>query len=216
MKLKSICLIMCFAASCANPETPKESASRVASKSAEREGSDSGTVSKNAPDSVTIIKITAPEVPKKAFAETTYFITSHYDLTNCKAVAECDCCSSEVSFLNDSIFVYADYCEGSVKYFTGNYFFSKQIMTLVPDSLVVSEFSPFGDAEADSTQYGTFKAVQYVKPIEYYIERCDNKILLRFASEKYSEYGTVSGRPSELLAILNQRESTIREFLGLE
>jgi hypothetical protein len=68
-----------------------------------------------------------------------YFYGPELDTTTCKATGECDCCSGKILFINDSVFVEIDYCEGNTGYCKGHYYLNKGDVIMKIDSLHVNQ-----------------------------------------------------------------------------
>lgn len=66
-----------------------------------------------------------------------YFYGPELDSVTCKATGSCDCCTSNLLFLNDSAFVALDYCIGGNTYYKGTYKIDKNSITFKSDSLRV-------------------------------------------------------------------------------
>lgn len=162
--------------------------------------------------------ISTPEIDstKLQFAYKSFFLTSDYDLTNCDALARCDCCTSEVYFKNDSIFVYSQGCGGTTSYTKGTYSFNNKTLTLKHDSLLVINRQPFGDGE-DKSEFGVSTERRYIKPTNYLIEDCGSQILLHWKGTTNNEYGTEEFQRNSLVYIINGADySEIREKLELK
>lgn len=66
-----------------------------------------------------------------------YFFAPELDSATGKATGGCDCCSSNLLFLNDSVFVAVDYCIGNDTYYKGTYKVGSNSITFRCDSLRV-------------------------------------------------------------------------------
>ena len=154
------------------------------------------------------------------FTGTTYFLTSDYDLDKCENLSRCDCCASELVFLDESRYAYMFICEASTTFLKGTYIIGSNRLTLNHDSLVVTDVQPmFGDEleeDFDSTQYGVFASEQYIKPLEFTISDCGGRTLLSMINSNDKDHGTEESRSSFLRAILADRTSEITEKLRAE
>jgi hypothetical protein len=97
-----------------------------------------------------------PSIPPKrdslsspiSLAGKLYFFAPELDSTKLEATGACDCCSSNMLFLDDSSFLYISYCEGSTSYTRGKYTSDHQKLTVALDSITVDKYYP---EENDST-----------------------------------------------------------------
>lgn len=58
---------------------------------------------------------------KNDFAESLYFLGPEVDSAKTEILAQCDCCASDLAFINDSVFVYVVRCLGGDVFLKGNY-----------------------------------------------------------------------------------------------
>lgn len=79
-----------------------------------------------------------------------YFFAPEFDSANLVARGECDCCSANVVFLDDSIFLSIDYCEDGCSYVKGKYLVSDSGLTMNYDSVTVEKFFPEQDSAGRS------------------------------------------------------------------
>jgi hypothetical protein len=77
-----------------------------------------------------------------------YLFAPEFDSTNLVATGACDCCSSNIAFLDDSIFLNIDYCEDGCTYVKGKYRYDNQQLVLNYDSVTIEKIYP----EPDSTE----------------------------------------------------------------
>jgi hypothetical protein len=146
------------------------------------------------------------------FVNSSYFLTTDYDYENREALARCGCCSSEIVFLNDSLFVYSTRCDGGEYFTRGTYWGTKSTLTLQYDSLLVSDIQPFGDEE-DIGQFGLFEERKYIKPTEYRIEKCGQNIMLHYNEPYNHEFGTVNSEMKNLPSIMDNEKSEVNQKL---
>ncbi len=71
-----------------------------------------------------------------------FVIGPSIDTANARAYGECDCCMSQVAFLNDSIFISINECMFNNGYYKGRYRATDDTVELISDPLYIS-------AEAD-------------------------------------------------------------------
>lgn len=79
-----------------------------------------------------------------------YIYAPEIDTTTCKATGACDCCSGNIYFLNDSIFIKVDICESNIAYSKGVYRIKKDFVELSIDSLNI-EIEYNWEKETDTT-----------------------------------------------------------------
>lgn len=151
---------------------------------------------------------------KFQFAYKSFFLTSDYDLSNCNALARCDCCISEIYFKNEVVFIYSTDCAGTTSYTKGTYSFNDLTLTLKHDSLLVVNKQPFGDNE-DKSKFGISQERRYIKPFSYMIETCGDQVLLHSKVSNDNEYGTEEFQRNSLLYIVNDTGSEITQKLEL-
>lgn len=89
-----------------------------------------------------------------------YFYAPELDTTTCKATGACDCCSGNILFLTDSIFLGIDICEANTNYSKGHYHFDNDFLVLTTDSLQVDEEYNW-EKETDTT--GTVTQEYFIK-----------------------------------------------------
>lgn len=63
------------------------------------------------------------------------------------ATGECDCCSANTLFLDDSVFLYIDYCDEGCSYIRGVYHLQHDSLQMHFDSLEVEKLYPEFDAK---------------------------------------------------------------------
>jgi hypothetical protein len=67
-----------------------------------------------------------------------YFFAPSLDSSNCKIIAECDCCADDFLFINDTQFVRIAYCMTAKTVTTGTYSFNGENVILVYDTLALN------------------------------------------------------------------------------
>jgi hypothetical protein len=75
----------------------------------------------------------------KVFSDKVYFLGPELDSSKCQIEAACDCCSDDLVFLDDSLFLVASYCESNTSYSKGKYTIKRNTLVLKYDSIQVSE-----------------------------------------------------------------------------
>ncbi len=78
-----------------------------------------------------------------------YVTAPDFDTVLCRATGECDCCSGNVLFLNDSEFVAVNYCVGNDTYYKGTYRQKNNTVLLLCNSLRVDKATNWA-AETDT------------------------------------------------------------------
>ena len=93
------------------------------------------------------------------------------DKKDCKIYGECDCCTSDLYFLDDQKFALMDYCESDVILMTGDY---KVLMGKL--TLTFKQFSVISgqDGTDENSKPYTKKNKADIKPIEFTFGKCDN------------------------------------------
>lgn len=77
------------------------------------------------------------EIVKKTLSGKVFRIGPSLDSLNTKAFGECDCCTSHLAFINDSLFVTIDECLHNYGYFKGNYKIVGDTVKLISDPLYI-------------------------------------------------------------------------------
>ncbi len=80
--------------------------------------------------------------PNKSLAGQMYFFAPGYDSTHFVATSNCDCCSANALFLDDSVCLYIDYCDEGCSYVRGIYHLQNGQLEMNFDSLVLEETYP--------------------------------------------------------------------------
>lgn len=68
-----------------------------------------------------------------------YIFAPELDSATCEATGNCDCCSSNLLFLDDSIFVAVDYCLDIDTYYKGKYKIKDSTISFISNSLRVDK-----------------------------------------------------------------------------
>ena len=113
----------------------------------------------------------------RSLAGQVYFFAPELDSASCEAIDACDCCASNVLFLDDTNFVTISYCESDEQIFRGTYKIDNYEVYLQYDSIEVDKEYNW-EIQTDTT--GTVKT-------EYFIKRQKieaNKITLTASSCK--------------------------------
>jgi hypothetical protein len=111
----------------------------------------------------------------QVFTGQVYLMTEHATSDECQAQLECDCCSSDIVFLTDKVFVMADRCIHNNTYFRGTYTAIDEYLTL--------KFSQFSVEEIynDTTEESRYEKNNLKIPsARFYITTCNtNKSILQ-------------------------------------
>lgn len=79
-----------------------------------------------------------------------YFFGPNFDKKNCTIIAECDCCSSNILFLNERDFIAICYCESEQEFLKGRYQVIGENVVLNYNSLSIDKEYNY-EKEVDST-----------------------------------------------------------------
>ena len=90
-------------------------------------------------DTVALKQDSLTKNPNQSLAGQLYFFAPEYDSVNFVATGECDCCSANTLFVDDSVFLYVDYCDEGCTYLKGNYHVQNNELSLNFDSLTVEK-----------------------------------------------------------------------------
>lgn len=138
-----------------------------------------------------------------------FFIGPEIDPKQQEIIAECDCCASDLAFLDDSSFIYVERCLGGDTYVKGSYLaFNDHVFLHIDGNTVSSE----EDMMNEKTTYTAIK--QEESFVTYEILNATGKMLLRYKDGEYSEFGLKSKRIT-LDGFLDEfrSEKTLRAFM---
>lgn len=96
----------------------------------------------------------------KSLSGQVYFFAPELDTTTCEATGACDCCSSNILFLDNTNFITICYCEADEQIFRGTYQIDKDKVLLQYDTLEVDKEYNW-EMETDTT--GTVKTEYFIK-----------------------------------------------------
>jgi hypothetical protein len=117
------------------------------------------------------------------------------DKKDCKIYGECDCCTSDLYFLDEKKFALVDYCTFESILTAGEYKFinGKLILTFKQLSVIHGQ-----DATDDNSKPYTTKDKADIKPIEFTFEQCDNgEQMLRNKEFNSYKYGLRTDKSNE-------------------
>lgn len=142
-----------------------------------------------------------------------FFIGPELDSVNVDIVAECDCCASDLAFLNDSSFVYLSLCLGGDSYVKGNYLVFGNLLILHTDEEVVTSEDPMLNIDSPTTYKINKQERDYHG---YTISNLKGKQVITYSKDDYTEYGMATH--SSLNRFLEQfrKDKILRRFLEEE
>jgi hypothetical protein len=113
------------------------------------------------------------------FTNTVFKYASKTDLEGCKFRLECDCCSSDLVFLNDSVFYLVDYCVEDASVIKGTYFITDGFLIIRSGNTSVHHLYNRSDMDDNSTNDYTVTD-SIIKPfhIKFSIASCESGIKL--------------------------------------
>ncbi|MNY24253.1 hypothetical protein D3C86_1579570 [compost metagenome] len=147
------------------------------------------------------------------FSGKLFFIGPDLDSVNASVVAECDCCASDLAFINDSVFLYVELCLGGDVYIKGKYRTFGNLLILQTDEEILS--SEYEYAETSGVDFPTRYEIIKQKTTyhAYVISDLKGKQLITYRKNDLEEYGMVtSGSITHLLDEIRQ-EKPLREYL---
>ncbi len=139
-------------------------------------------------------------------------IGPYFNTTKCEIEIECDCCASDLLFIDDKRFVYIAYCLESDSYLKGVYEANDTAITLHFDGKEIVEEHPLGDDEDSTKQKDTvsnLKDTSY-KPITLTASKYQcGKISYCKIGKENPEYGVFRKEGSVKEAINAMKEEQI-------
>lgn len=141
-----------------------------------------------------------------------FFIGPELDSVNMEIIAACDCCASDLAFLNDSSFVYIERCMGGDVYVKGNYLIFGNILILHTDNKIVSsEYEMSPDIELAEK----YEIIQQKRTYHaYLISNLKGKEVISFAKDDFAEYGMPAQISISSFLEEFRKEKVLREFLS--
>lgn len=133
-------------------------------------------------------------------AGSNYFFAPQFDAEKCEGIAECDCCSSNVLFLDNTRFITICPCESDESVYKGTYKVLNDKVVLNYDTLEVQSVY---DWEADIDTTGTVKPSYDIvvssrdavtETLD--IKKCGGKLYFTTAIDAETFYGTIDKRYS--------------------
>lgn len=138
-----------------------------------------------------------------------FFIGPGINQEKTEIIAECDCCASDLAFLNDSLFIYVERCLGGDTYIKGSYIaFGEHVFLHIDENIIVSEENPI------ELTYSYRAEQQQESFFVYNFLNTTGKQLLSYEDGTYSEFGLRSDRV-HLNGFLEEfrKEKILRIFL---
>ena len=128
----------------------------------------------------------APANPRKlVWSGEVFLISELFDNQICSGIAQCDCCGTDLFFLDESQFAMISRCLFNDSYFSGTY-------QMLNDNLILN-FTGKSVVELinESTNEVNYKTdTLEIKPIEFAVGWCREKILLQNPQLNGLKYGT--------------------------
>lgn len=142
-----------------------------------------------------------------------FFIGPEIDSVKADIVADCDCCASDLAFINDSSFIFIARCLEGDTYVKGNYLtFGELLFLKTAGKTVVSEHTlSVSDIEIP-TSYETHK--DKIAYINYRISELKGKQFITYSTDTYTEYGIRTDESIRIFLKEFEDEKVLKEFLG--
>lgn len=166
-------------------------------------------------EKVKVSNETNPTQELNLISNSYYYFGPYLNKETCQVLAECDCCSSEIYFKYDSVFVAEIPCEGESIYLRGIYEQNSNRIILKYDSLYVVNVSTFGDYREEGVQYGTFKKYGQFETDSLLITDCSDKIIINWKEQDELLYGQTNSKFGRLQYVLNSDQLEISNLLEL-
>ena len=126
------------------------------------------------------------------------------DRQDCKIYAECDCCTSDLFFINENQFVLLDYCTFETTATTGTFKLTKDLIQLTFNQVSVTSGQDYTDD--DSTPYIT-KDIIEMKPLVFLLTKCeDGELMLEnkeFMDYKFGLRTNTNDEDIRIISLLN-------------
>ncbi|MNU80502.1 hypothetical protein D3C71_701350 [compost metagenome] len=141
-----------------------------------------------------------------------FFIGPEIDSTQPKIVADCDCCASDLAFINDSSFIYIARClEGDI-YVKGNYLtFGKHLILRTNGEVVESDHMlSISDIEIPTTYQAHKDKIAY---LDYQVSELKGKQFITHSKDEYLEYGIRTNESIRVFLKEFEDEKVLKDFL---
>lgn len=116
-----------------------------------------------------------------------FFIGPEIDSVNARIVADCDCCASDLAFVDSTSFIYIERCLGGDVYVKGHYLTLGSLLFLRTDKDYVSSEDSM---VPDTISYTTYE-LGYSKPnyVSYVLSELKGEQFITYSKDDYTEYG---------------------------
>lgn len=117
-----------------------------------------------------------------------FFIGPEIDSVKADIVAACDCCASDLAFIDSTSFIYIERCLGGDVYVKGHYLAFGNTLLLQTDKEYVSS----EDSMPPDTVFQTTYELGYSKKnnyINYTLSELKGRRFVTYSREDYTEYG---------------------------
>lgn len=157
--------------------------------------------------------VPVPHFERTNLSGEVFFIGPEIDSVKAAIVADCDCCASELAFINDSSFIFIGRCLEGDTYVKGNYLtFGEHLILRTAGKTVVSEHTlSVSDIEIP-TSYETHK--DKIAYINYRISELKGKQFITYSTDDYTEYGIRTDESIRIFLKEFEDEKVLKEFLG--
>ena len=164
------------------------------------------------PLSIAKINIDFIDAHKTDLSETVFFIGPELDSTQVRVVADCDCCASNLAFVDDSVFLYNLLCLGGDSYIKGDYVLFGDLLILRTNKEIVNQEYEVGSME-ENLPVTTAIIRQEPRYLGYKVSELKGKQIIVYSKDDYTEYGIRdSGSVTEFIEEL-RKEKVLREYL---
>ena len=127
---------------------------------------------------------------QESFEGKAFKLTTHFDEENCQDLSQCDCCTSDLIFINAKLFYYIPACEGSNYYYKGQYKVTTETLTLNFDPIeVVKAYNWEAEVDEDAQKFILTSEQREIGTSTFTIDRCNNKTLIRTITDETPEFG---------------------------
>ena len=164
------------------------------------------------PLSIAKIKIDFIDAHKTDLSETVFFIGPELDSTAVDIIADCDCCASNLAFVNDSSFIYIELCMGGNSYIKGSYILFGDLLILQTNKEILSEEYEVGSMEEDlPTNYEIIQ--QDPVYLGYRVSELKGKQVITYTKDDYAEYGMLDSGSVDWFLKEWSKEKAIKTYL---
>lgn len=163
-------------------------------------------------DKKTEVSFPSPQFERTDLSGEVFFIGPDIDSVHAEIVADCDCCASDLAFINDSSFIFIARClEGDI-YVKGNYLvFGEHLILKTAGETVTSEHTlSISDIEIPTTYEAQKDKIAY---ISYRISELKGKQFITYSTDDYTEYGIRTNESLRVFLKEFEDEKVLREFL---